>query len=355
LLVLAYLRQDLDSGLQTWPILTVFTLAIDTRSYPSGHKPDIIGCLKYVYLRAKFIRKDIEAENGGRISRYGRGGKSNPIDRHNDIQAKAKRHQQRAKKRTFENDGRAPDTEALLAQPSQKKAKIGRRTGSTNKASKGDDLVDRTFGIQWSFDVKDSGVHVTNTCSMDSVLQLLYMLRKYGSDVPQAVFAKDEVLSKVLNQIDSKQFDEARLIWIAHVCDTFGSNVFRARKDGVWDLDSDSSVHSAASSLFQMRVRTEYDECQLHLKKCPHYCDYAGNPGIRSCGARTESFISVGNGNAYGFDLQRYFDCQHNHFGMLSIRGTKGPTLVATELCGTNIELDGRRRRVVMGREYNGG
>jgi len=32
LVVLAYLHQYLDSGLQTWPILTVFTLAIETKS-----------------------------------------------------------------------------------------------------------------------------------------------------------------------------------------------------------------------------------------------------------------------------------------------------------------------------------
>ena len=32
LVVLAYLHQYLDSGLETWPILTVFTLAIETKS-----------------------------------------------------------------------------------------------------------------------------------------------------------------------------------------------------------------------------------------------------------------------------------------------------------------------------------
>eukprot|EP00984_Skeletonema_dohrnii_P034836 scaffold33748_cov214-Skeletonema_dohrnii-CCMP3373.AAC.1 len=61
----------------------------------------------------------------------------------------------------------------------------------------------------------------------------------------------------------------------------------------------------------------------------------------------TESFLYLGNGNTYG-SLQQYFDCQHNGFGMLSSRSKSNnnnvePRLIATEPCGRNIVLEGRK------------
>ena len=310
------------------------------KSDPSK-KPSICSCIKYLYLRGRLIQQDTEAEKEGRQSRYRRGGALNPIDRDADSEAKNKRSQQRARsrKRAYENDGRAPDTEALLTPP-KKRAKIGRRPGSTNKAPRGNDIVDRSFGIPWSY--KNNGAVVSNTCSMDSVLMLLYMLRKFSS-LPQEIFAYDEVLTKVLNQIEIGQFDAARIYWISELTAKFGDSVFNS----MIDLDCDASVHSAASSLFQMGVLTEYDECQFIQENCPHYCDYINVPGIRGSGMTTESFLYLGNGNTYG-SLQQYFDCQHNGFGMLSSRSKSNkdnvkPRLIATEPCGTNIVLEGRK------------
>eukprot|EP00985_Skeletonema_marinoi_P002640 scaffold1084_cov166-Skeletonema_marinoi.AAC.1 len=311
------------------------------KSSDHSSKPSICSCIKYLYLRGRLIQQDMEAEKEGRQSRYRRGGALNPIDRDADSEAKNKRSQQRAtsRKRAYENDGRVPDTEALLTPP-KKRAKIGRRTGSTNKAPRGNDIVDRSFGIPWSY--KNNGAVVSNTCSMDSVLMLLYMLRKFSS-LPQEIFADDEVLTKVLNQIEIGQFDAARIYWISELTAKFGDSVFNS----MTDLDCDASVHSAASSLFQMGVLTEYDECQLIQENCPHYCDYINVPGIRGSGMTTESFLYLGNGNTYG-SLQQYFDCQHNGFGMLSSRSKSNnnnvePRLIATEPCGTNIVLEGRK------------
>ena len=67
-------------------------------------------------------------------------------------------------------------------------------------------------------------------------------------------------------------------------------------------------------------------------------------PGIRGHGTNTESFVYVSKLVTYGFDLQKYFDGEHNTFGALSSRKANNPpTPVAMEPCGQNLVLAGRR------------
>src|SRR6056300_5559 len=101
---------------------------------------------------------------------------------------------------------RPKDTEAELL-PKKKKKKPGVRGKS--KVPSANAFFDCRFGISWSYK-NLSMEEVTNTCAMDSVLMLLYVLRKY-SDVPRHIFDEDEVLTEVLNQIDMRQFDDARM------------------------------------------------------------------------------------------------------------------------------------------------
>ena len=108
-----------------------------------------------------------------------------------------KKKRKRLHLKQWTNDGRAPDTTDKLLAPSTKKA---RTVLSGNIFS----------GIPWSFNWK--GQQYTNTCRLDCVLTLLYMIHQQQSltkDLNQA----DSSIHKGLDLLACGSHIEARMLW----------------------------------------------------------------------------------------------------------------------------------------------
>ena len=118
------------------------------------------------------------------------------------------------------------------------------------------------------------------------------------------------------------------------MCNAFGSNGFK-EGDNEWDLETDCSVVTAETSLFQMKFTKEYGDCELQGTKCPHLDAYLNEPGIRGCGEISRSFIYAEKLHLYDDYLQKYFDCEYNNFGLMaSVNLDKTQNGVAREQCG---------------------
>ena len=111
-------------------------------------------------------------------------------------------------------------------------------------------------------------ITVTNTCSLDSVLTLLFLVWKYG-DMTAAKFSVDEKLTEVLALIDNGEFDRARHYWLFHSIDING--ICELELGGhVWNVNGQTCMYTSASSLFQMSVKDVFERCSEEKTK-PNY------------------------------------------------------------------------------------
>lgn len=197
------------------------SLGGDFQRTASKHKLLITETFQHSYLYMQLIEKDHGYASRGAPIRY-------------------KRHKK--KSRVFHNDGRAPDTtKTLLSQTGNRDPKHGqasntprtpltqvgpgRPKGSRNKVPKlGSDIDWSTFGIPWSFSY--NGFVACNTCPLDTPLMSWYLLYRFSEALlPVEVQETDTgmVLSSILMEISSEQYDRARWLWctkILHLSET---------------------------------------------------------------------------------------------------------------------------------------
>ena len=63
-------------------------------------------------------------------------------------------------------------------------------------------------------------LHVTITCAMDTILMCLYLMRKFNTDMLEDFIHEGLLVNNVLNLIDDKEFDLARMAWISIVLES---------------------------------------------------------------------------------------------------------------------------------------
>ena len=123
-------------------------------------------------------------------------------------------------RRSRTNDGRPPDSnKTLFGKVKQKTGNTpGRKRGVENLVPSGNAVVPFDICIPWNFNyTTEEGtlLNVVNTCAMDTVLMGFYLLRQHDSDLRLKIKGI-VVLDAVLDKIDNKNFDEARIDWIQH-------------------------------------------------------------------------------------------------------------------------------------------
>ncbi|NCF93898.1 MAG: hypothetical protein GWQ05_23500, partial [Verrucomicrobiaceae bacterium] len=129
-------------------------------------------------------------------------------------------------------------------------------------------------------------------------------------------FHLDEKVTEVLNLIDAGKYDQARHTWIFHLISLNGCGELQLNP-GLWDLFSDSSVHTSVCKLFQMKVKNVYDDCNECGDECVHHDAYSGEAGLLASQEYNVPYLDVAYSN---YDsLQDYFDKEHNTFGKLGI------------------------------------
>ena len=123
------------------------------------------------------------------------------------VQGNPTSYGKRRAKRSRTNDGRAPDSDKTLFDT--KKKRTGRQKKAANLAPSGNQSIDLTCAIPWSFAI-DTPVKVraTITCAMDSCLMALFLLRKYDDEL-YLDFIKDKKMQDVLNLIHARRYDKA--------------------------------------------------------------------------------------------------------------------------------------------------
>ena len=154
-------------------------------------------------------------------------------------------------------------------------------------------------------------------------------------------FAMDPKLTEVLNLIDAGEtnpefYDMARHIWINHLKETMGAEELQVSGTH-WDLFGDPSVHSAASPLFQMKIKNVCGECLASGEQCPHHSACQDEPGNLASLSFSISHLEI-SPERHGMSLQRCFNAEFNSFNRLNRHGK----LKSTERCGDGIVLNGR-------------
>ena len=185
--------------------------------------------------------------------------------------------------------------------------------------------------MPWSCHIDD--IRVTNTCAMDSFLQLLFLMRKYGV-IGQHLFHKDKALTEVLNDIDARKFHVARHKWVHHVMQACAENPDVVGKN--WSLFGTTCRHSISCKLFQMRARDRFDSCSM--EDCPNESSY-DSTNEDSIASMTHSITCLdiegilGDGARY-HSLQDFFDSELHSFN----KKRKVGSVKRGERCGTNTD-----------------
>ncbi len=120
-----------------------------------------------------------------------------------------------------------------------------------------------------SNDVANNKVIHTNTCPLDSTLQLLWMLRKRGALLNE-MFSNSSVLLRVLHLIDEgnkSSHSVAGQIWIDHNAQK-GNNFVTSsvwQKLSLFGMISDVICHC---TLFKIEVCSSFSTCSVLGKHC---------------------------------------------------------------------------------------
>ncbi len=301
-------------------------------------KGPMIEVLQHLYAAGKAINDDVIAVRDGNIPSYQRHRTNlNPIER--DAERKAKRTHENAaatKKRkaeAYKNDGRPPDTTKQLFTPPLQKKKQKR----TYKKPRGRWNFN-DFAMPWSY--KFDGLSVTNTCAMDSFLQLLFLLRKY-SVIDQHLFYTDKVLTEVLNTIDAYQFGAARHKWLQHVMKACAVNPDIKNRGKTWSTWGTTCHHLMSCKLFQMTIKYHFDSYSTH--DCPNdsLYDNANGESMANMVHRISCLDVHWKGTKYD-DIQDFFDSEYHYFNRK--QQNKMGVVSRGRRCGTSIELFGRNQ-----------
>jgi len=297
-------------------------------------------CISHLYSYGLQVQWDCISHRQGELTRYGE--QKDPIERSRDTETKTKRAVAKARrqKRKQSSDGRPPDD--LKRNRKRLKASVGRPRNSRNIAPCARNFVEMKHAIPWSYEYV--GVNVTNTCPIDSVLMLLYLMRKFGV-LPQDIFSWDYTLTEALNHIDAGRFDEARDVWLMHLLYEFGSHDFDLNGT-TWNLMSDSALFTSICELFQLQVQTLFGPCKVKESKkskktvlndsCPYNSYYSEETELATM-ARQDSHLTVDYASRYD-NLQAFFTAEYNSFGK---RDNKG-NISCNVKCGDEITIYGR-------------
>ena len=307
----------------------------------------MIEVLQHLYSAGKAINEDVIAIREGIMPSYQRRRSSmSPKEREQERKAKRKAYKATAsrkrKAKMYKNDGRPPDTTEELYTPSSLKKQKRTQKKPTGKWNFG------PFAMPWSYDI--DGIHVTNTCAMDSFLQLLFLMRKYGI-IEQRLFHHDEVLTDVLNDIDAGLFQIARHKWVRHVMQVSAESPDISADGKRWSLFGKTCHHSISCKLFQMIVRREYDSCSTN--NCPNEAlyDSTNEESMASMGHRVTCLdvSGVTAENARYKSLQEFFDSEYHSF---LAKKTNKESVRKGEQCGVSFKLSERKQECYGHRKW---
>ena len=186
------------------------------RSCATKH-PNLVQGLEHLAIIGRVIENDLANEYAGFPTRYG--AYTNPIERREVAKLKRKK-----KHSINDNDGRPPDT----------------TRHAPNKTEYGVNGLDLRQCIPWSFNTLTPTkphvpLHVTNTCAMDTILMCLYLMRKFNTDMLEDFIHEGLLVNNVLNLINNKEFDQARMDWISAVIESGNIGRDNLIRDGTTD------------------------------------------------------------------------------------------------------------------------
>jgi hypothetical protein len=190
-------------------------------------KPTFKQALQHLVVFSTTVQEDYEDSVGGKQLRYGL--KTSPDER-----ADARQKKKRKLTEFFPSDGRPPDT-----------SKDVPREQDTNVSAH---FIPFGFVKQLT-----SLPHVTitaiNTCSIDTVLMALFVIRKSYNEMLHYFIRESGKLNSTLNLIERGNFADARFLWMNHLANdptidaTWMCRVTSKNGAPLWDCWSDEFVH----------------------------------------------------------------------------------------------------------------
>lgn len=112
------------------------------------------------------------------------------------------------RRQKYVNDGRAPDVRSKLVRVKRD----GRPKGAKSITPNICPFDVKTFGIPWSGVYED--LQMTNTCSLDTTLMLLYACRAFQLVISPELHNSSNFLCSVLDRIQAGAYNEARYIYV---------------------------------------------------------------------------------------------------------------------------------------------
>ena len=180
-------------------------------------------------------------------------------------QFKAKSPISGRKEKRGKNDGRPPDTtKMLIFKKSKKRADKNKIPLSSSLCTSGgpQEHSNKYSGIQWNFAA--NGAYFSNTCSLDSVLFLLFVPHLMKANVTTYPDLADRkgLLHRSFALLNQEKHEEARLLWIRE----------HLRRSVSEDLDllNDKEIHGEVNTFFGYPNDRDNLFGNLRKEKRPH-------------------------------------------------------------------------------------
>ena len=240
------------------------------RSCVTTH-PNLVQGLEHLATIGKVIERDLASECAGLATRYG--AHKNPVQREEETKI-------RKKNKAEIDDCRPPDTSSH----------------APKKKGFGDNGLDLCHFIPWSFNTLTPTephvqLHVTNTCAMDTILMCLYLMRKFNTDMLEDFIHEGLLVNNVLNLIDDKEFDLARMAWISIVLESGIKRHNIIRDSATHDDDDDGQQWNCWGSISDWQPQLKMTRfVEKDLIGC---CDVCNRDGAQPVNAATTTTITT--------------------------------------------------------------
>ena len=136
----------------------------------------------------------------------------------------------------------------------------------------------------WAFDarIEDEDVNVTNTCNLDCIIEGFTLLSTYDDELSHELTNENQ-LRRILNMIRRREYDKARLVWIAH-CEKTNRGTSQVTKTrGKWNCFGELQYFiNPLPGLFRYGYCLDFDDCSNGEIVCENTMCYNDSDEDRS-------------------------------------------------------------------------